>query len=69
MNNSEKKILFLNLEDVVSCGGADVVKAAKDIEAGFFQMVKDKVLQPFKTTLKAKNADHEHRTFYPLMLT
>lgn len=56
----EKKILFLSLEDVLDCGGADIIKASEDVQRGFELFMEDKVCQPFKTTLKARNADHEH---------
>lgn len=46
------EILFLSLEDVVALGGADVSKAAVDIERGFHSFASGNVLQPHKTTLK-----------------
>lgn len=56
----EKQILFLSLEDVVACGGADVVKAAADAEIGFRLLLEERVVNPMKTTLRARSLVHEH---------
>jgi ornithine cyclodeaminase len=61
MSGTEKEILFLSLEDVIKCGGSDIPLAADDILKGFHLLLEDKILQPFKTTLKAKGAGHEHK--------
>lgn len=47
-----KDILFLSMEEVVECGGANVTEAANDIQKAFELFDKGDVLQPHKTTLK-----------------
>jgi len=60
MKTKEKIILFLSLEDVVACGGTDVVKAADDMEIGFRLLMEGRIVNPMKTTLRAKSHVHEH---------
>ncbi|MDQ7824565.1 MAG: ornithine cyclodeaminase family protein [Candidatus Eremiobacteraeota bacterium] len=60
MKNREKQILFLSLEDVVACGGADVELAAADMERGFTLLHQGKIVNPMKTTLRAHSHHHEH---------
>lgn len=55
-----KDILFLSMEEVVECGGADVVKASSDIQRAFELFDKGEVLQPHKTTLKVTSKGAEH---------
>jgi N-[(2S)-2-amino-2-carboxyethyl]-L-glutamate dehydrogenase len=50
------------MEDVIECGGADVGKAACDIQQGFELLLKDEVLQPMKTTLKVSKNGLESST-------
>ncbi len=50
---------FLTLEDVVRCGGSDIVAAAKDIEEGFHLLQTEKILQPSKTTLKRAQSEND----------
>jgi len=60
MTTCDKWILFLSLEDVIKCGGSDIELAAVDIHEGFERLLKGKVLQPCKTTLKDSTGEHEH---------
>lgn len=55
----EKGLLFLSMEEVVECGGSNVVAAANDIQRAFELFDKGEVIQPHKTTLKvtAKGAE------------
>lgn len=57
-----KEILFLSMEEVVECGGANVELAAKDIQRAFELFVNQKVLQPHKTTLKVTSKGAEQGT-------
>ncbi|WP_394830755.1 ornithine cyclodeaminase family protein [Pendulispora rubella] len=45
-------VLFLSLEDVVACGGADLRKAADDVEEGFELLLEGRVQLPKKTSLQ-----------------
>jgi N-[(2S)-2-amino-2-carboxyethyl]-L-glutamate dehydrogenase len=49
---SRKTILFLSLENVVACGGADIALAARDIQKGFEMLSEGKIINPSKTSLK-----------------
>ena len=60
MLKNDKQILFLSLEDVIKCGGADINLASADIKKGFELLLKNKILQPCKTTLKDSTGAHEH---------
>lgn len=60
VKTQEKQILFLSLEDVINCGGTDVAQAADDLENGFRLLYSGKIIQPMKTTLRAKKDKHEH---------
>ncbi len=50
---------FLTLEDVIRCGGSDIVAAANDIEEGFHLLQEEKILQPSKTTLKRPISEND----------
>lgn len=52
IEQKEHNIYFLSLDDVIQCGGDDILKAADDILEGFHLLSKKMVLQPHKTTLK-----------------
>ena len=54
-----KDILFLSMEEVVECGGANVAEAARDIQRAFELFDKGEVLQPHKTTLKVTSKGAE----------
>jgi N-[(2S)-2-amino-2-carboxyethyl]-L-glutamate dehydrogenase len=56
----EKHIVFLSLEDVIICGGTDISLAAHDMERGFHLLSEGKIINPMKTTLRAKSDTHEH---------
>lgn len=47
-----KKILFLSMEDVVRCGGSNILLAAEDVYQGFQLLDQKRLLSPMKTTLK-----------------
>ena len=59
---AKAEILFLSLEDVIQCGGADIAAAAEDIQRAFELYVQGKVIQPAKTTLKVSGRGHEQGT-------
>jgi ornithine cyclodeaminase len=50
---THKEILFLSVEQVLECGGADIVQAAADVQKGFQLFLDNQILQPYKTTLRA----------------
>ncbi len=58
----DRKLLFLSHEDVLSCGGMDMVTAIKEIEQGFHSFDAGNVLQPQKTTLKFTKKGSEGNT-------
>ncbi len=62
MSSARKDLLFLSLEDVIDCGGADVLAAAEDIYRVFRRYAEGQVIQPAKTTLKVASRGHEHGT-------
>jgi len=57
-----KDILFLSMEEVLECGGANVAEAANDIQKAFELFDKGDVLQPHKTTLKVTSKGAEQGT-------
>ncbi len=61
-SNKTQELLFLSLEDVVACGGADVTGAAIDIQEAFSSFSEGNVIQPSKTTLKVTGRGHEQGT-------
>jgi len=60
--SGDKTILFLTKEEVITCGGGNVKLAGPDIQRGFELLLQDKIIQPWKTTLKVKHSGHEHGT-------
>lgn len=52
MNRKHNSLLFLSMEDVLACGGADISLAARDIKLGFELLMQGEIIQPVKTTLK-----------------
>lgn len=46
------EVLFLSLEDVVQCGGADVGRASEDVQRGFELLLAGRVVQPPKIALR-----------------
>ena len=56
----KKTILFLSLEDILKCDGADIDKAIEDIREGFIDLHNGKILSPLKTTLKSPVQNQEH---------
>ncbi len=61
MQNTKHEILFLSMEDVLNLGGAKMDLAINDLQKGFELLEQQKILQPFKTTLKPPNKGHEHK--------
>jgi N-[(2S)-2-amino-2-carboxyethyl]-L-glutamate dehydrogenase len=59
MTLKEKHIVLLSLEDVIICGGTDISLAADDMERGFHLLDDAKIINPMKTTLRAKSDTHE----------
>ena len=60
MKHSSKRILFLSLENVIQCGGTDILLAAADVAQGFLLLTDKKVINPVKTSLRGKKGLHEH---------
>lgn len=60
--STNKELLFLSMEDVLACGGADMKQAALDIQRGFELFAEGNVLQPHKTTLKLQGKGIEQGT-------
>lgn len=60
MMKNSKKILFLSLENVIQCGGADILLAAADVAQGFLLLEDEKIVNPVKTSLRGKKGLHEH---------
>jgi N-[(2S)-2-amino-2-carboxyethyl]-L-glutamate dehydrogenase len=46
-------VLYLSLEDVVACGGADVLRASEDVQRGFELLLQGRVVQPPKTSMRS----------------
>ncbi len=59
MQNREKEILFLSLEDVLASGGADMALAAQDVDRGFALLLQGRIQQPHKTTLKPAGTNEQ----------
>jgi len=56
------EFLFLSLEEVVACGGADMTLAIDDLRKGFRLWSEGRISLPQKTTLKPVGERHEHET-------
>jgi N-[(2S)-2-amino-2-carboxyethyl]-L-glutamate dehydrogenase len=53
------EVLFLSLEDVVSCGGADIDAAAADLRGGFSLFAAGKIRNPAKCVLHRHEATED----------
>ncbi|WNG48438.1 ornithine cyclodeaminase family protein [Archangium minus] len=53
MEGCGREMLCLSLEDVVACGGADVVRASEDVRRGFELLLRGRVVQPTKTSMRS----------------
>ena len=57
-----ESVLFLSLEDVVACGGADVRMAAADVAEGFALLLEGRVQMPKKASLQPSPGRPESET-------
>lgn len=53
MDERGREVLWLSLEDVVACGGNDVVRASEDVQRGFELLLQGRVVQPTKTSMRS----------------
>lgn len=57
-------VLFLSLEDVLACGGADVVQAGEDVARGFALLQRGRIQQPSKVSLQPRPEQPDCETGY-----
>ncbi|WP_437626492.1 ornithine cyclodeaminase family protein [Sorangium sp. So ce1151] len=64
MSTRGGEVLFLSLEDVVQCGGADVARASEDVQRGFALLLEGRVAQPAKISMRSPPSAPEPEVGY-----